>query len=414
MKNIKMEKLAIAGGKPVSVKQLKPMDWPPRDKATAKKLCEVYMSGKWSFNGTEEQAFVKEYAKFHGAKYGVFMVNGTVTLQCALAACGVGPGDEVIVPALTWLATSTAVNQIGAKTVFVDIDPLTLCLDPQKFKEAITPKTKAVIPVHLYGSNADLDVIISIAKKRGIFVIEDCAHAQGGKWKGRGLGSWGDIGSFSFQQSKTLSCGEGGICLTNDEKLAGLLYRLKHIGYAANTAQGKAASGPPAGLLCNNYRATEFQAVILRGQLKGLAKLIALYNRNALRLEKQLAGIPGLRVQARGRLAGPQSYYGWAVTFTDDVFAGIPFSSIQKAMTAEGLSTWGTYGPVYKHMLYNLPKNSAYRIANGKCPVAEGIASSKTAVLPHPWLGSDAATIDLIARIFAKIAGNADALRAVK
>ncbi|OGV59216.1 MAG: hypothetical protein A2X45_10825 [Lentisphaerae bacterium GWF2_50_93] len=413
MKNIKIEKLAVSGGKPVSLKQLKPMSWPPRDEATAKKLSEVYMSGNWSFNGTEEQAFSKEYAAFHGAKYGVFMFNGTVTLQCALAACGVGPGDEVIVPALTWLATSTAVNQIGAKTVFVDIDPLTLCMDPQKFKEAITPKTKAVIPVHLYGSTADLDAIISIAKKNGIFVVEDCAHAQGGKWKGRGLGSWGDVGSFSFQQSKTLSCGEGGICLTNDEKIAERLYRLKHIGYAANTAQGKAASGPPAGLICNNYRATEFQAVILRGQLRKLGKLIALYNRNAARLEKQIAGIPGLRVQSRGRLADPQNYYGWAVTFTDDVFAGIPFSRIQAAATAEGLPTWGTYGSVYKHMLWNLPK-SKYRIANGKCPVAEGISSTMTAVLPHPWLGSDATTIDSIAKIFAKIAGNADALRMMK
>ncbi|HBC89714.1 MAG TPA: DegT/DnrJ/EryC1/StrS family aminotransferase [Lentisphaeria bacterium] len=413
MKDIKMEKLAIAGGKPVSAEQLKPMAWPPRDKATAKRLNEVYMSGKWSFNGPEEQAFTKEFAAYHGAKYGVFMFNGTVTLRCALASCGVGPGDEVIVPALTFLATSTAVNQIGAKTVFADIDPLTLCMDPQKFKEAITSKTKAVIPVHLYGSNADLDAIISIARKRGIFVIEDCAHAQGGKWKGRGLGSWGDVGSFSFQQSKTLSCGEGGICLTNDEKLAGFLYRLKHIGYAANTAQGKAASGPPAGLICNNFRATEFQAVVLRGQLKKLDKLIGLYNRNALRLEKQLAGVPGLRIQTRGRLSGPQSYYGWAMAFEDEVFAGVPFNRIQEAAKAEGLPVGGTYGPVYKHMLWNLPK-STYRIANGKCPVAEGLASTKTAVLAHQWLGSDIATIDSIARIFAKIAANADALRKMK
>ena len=402
--------LALFGGEPVSRRPVQVPPYPPVSKATARKLANVYLSRRWSFNGPIEQQFAREYAAYHGAKHGIFMANGTVTLQCGLAACGVGRGDEVIVPALTWIATAMAPYYLGAKPVFVDIEPTTMCLDPAKFAAAITRRTRAVIPVHLYGGLADLDSILRIARKHKLAVIEDCAHMQGGKWRGRGVGSWGDVGSFSFQQSKTLPCGEGGICLTNDDKLADKLYRLKHIGYAANTTQGQAASGPEPGLICYNYRATDFQAVILRDDLPNLRDRIAGYNRSADRLARHLKGIPGIHVQARGKQASPQGYYAWMVMLDEGPAAQVPLARLREALAAEGAPVFtGTYGPVYKHMLWNL-RPGEYRIDGGSCPVSEDLATKRAIGVMHYLLGADKATIDVIGQALAKVLRNAAAL----
>ncbi len=403
------EKLAALGGQPVSVQPLQPPAFPPADETTAKRLSEVYLSRQWSFGGPEEKAFNAEFAQYHDAKHGIFMANGTVTLQCALGALGVGPSDEVIMPGLTWPATAMAALYVGATPVFVDVEPTTLCLDPQAFEAAITPQTKAVIPVHIYGGTADLEKILAIADKHNIAVVEDCAHAHGGKWNGRGLGSWGAVGSFSFQQSKTMASGEGGICLTNDDELAERIYRMKHIGYNLGTAQGKAAAGPPPGLQCHNFRGTDFQAVILRSQMEQIEERIATYNSNAAILEERLNALPGVRIQSRGRLVGPQSYYALAIILEDGPLGQLPLGTVQAALAAEGLSTGGTYGPVYQHVLFNAAPET-YRIANGSCPVSEGVATKNTLTLLHYWLGSDADTINAIGDIFEKVVAQADAL----
>jgi L-glutamine:2-deoxy-scyllo-inosose/3-amino-2,3-dideoxy-scyllo-inosose aminotransferase len=402
---LQMSKLAILGGKPVSETNVNKIAWPPISEKTGDKLKELYLSRKWSFNSPTEQEFEKAYAKYHGAKHGILMVNGTVTLECGLLALGVGRGDEVIIPALTWIATATAVRDVGAKPVFVDIEPTTLCMDPIKFEQAINSKTKAVIPVHLYGSMADLDKIIKIARKHKLGVLEDCAHMQGGIWNGRGAGSWGDVGSFSFQQSKTVSAGESGICLTNDDELADRLFRAKHIGYPNGAAQGGAKQGPPADLRCHNYRGTAFQAQILLDQVKGLKKLISTYNRSAAEIEKVAAGLKGVRVQGRGRLADPQGYYCLTLIFDAAPMKAIPVSTIIKALNAEGLPCGGTYGPVYSHLLFNMGK-SDYRIDGGSCPVAEGVGTRHSVCIPHQVLGNDRKTIRKIGSIITKVVEN--------
>ena len=402
-------KLAVCGGEPLFKEPLQRPAFPPTDEATAQALAQLYLSGNWSFGGPEENAFAEEYAAYHGARHGIFMANGTVTLQCALDALNVGEGDEVIVPGLTWLATATAVLSVGATPVFVDVEATTLCLDPQAFEAAITPQTRAVIPVHLYGSTADLDAILAIAKRHNIAVIEDCAHAQGGVWNGRGVGSWGAVGSFSFQQSKTLASGEGGLCLTNDDALAERIYRAKHIGYGPGVGQGKATGGPPQDLTCHNFRATEFQALILRSQLKHLKERIATYNRSAAILEERLESIEGLRPQARGHLADPQSYYAFGIIREGDL-TGIPLDVFQRAIHAEGLGIDATYGTVYHHSLFNIdPKR--YRIEGGRNAVAEDVAQHNTLTLLHPWLESDDDTLHKIADVLEKVANNAGALR---
>jgi dTDP-4-amino-4,6-dideoxygalactose transaminase len=405
-----IEKLAVLGGAPVCAQALEAPPFPPVDEDTARRLSELYLSRKWSFDGAEEKAFAAEFAEYHGAKHGVFMVNGTVTLQCALGALGVGAGDEVVVPAHTWMATAMAVLYVGATPVFADVERSTLCLDPEAFEAAITPRTKAVIPVHLYGSNADLERILEIAKRHGIAVVEDCAHGQGGKWNGRGLGSWGDVGSFSFQQSKTLAAGEGGICLTNDDELAERIYRMKHIGYNLGTGQGKADSGPPPGLRCHNFRATEFPALILRSQLKNLEERIETYNRSAAFLESRLNAIPDARVQSRGRLADPQSYYGFVIILDRGALSEIPMQNIVQALLAEGLPIGGIYGTVYNHILFNAAPEE-YRIAQNGCPVAEELGAVPILVLQHQWLESDEEPLEAIAAIFEKVLSQPDVLK---
>ena len=406
-------KLAIAGGIPISPSPLQVPEFPPVSEATAKRLREVYFSRRWSFHSPAEREFAQAYADYHDAKYGVFMANGTVTLHCALEALGVGCGDEVIVPALTWVATAMAVHYVGAKPVFVDGDPSTLCLDPIKAKAAITGKTKAIIPVHLYGSMADMDAFLTMGDCHGVAIIEDCAHMQGGKWNGRGVGSWGKVGSFSFQQSKTISSGEGGICITNDDEIAERLFRIKHIGYSSDDVQGEPQSGPPGGLVCHNFRATAFHAVILHEQLKALEGRIDRYGKNVEQLRRRLVEVPGLRIQMPGRLASPQGYYGLVILFDREPLAEVPLLGIIQALKAEGLNVGKTYGPVYRHQLYNMTADT-FRIEGGSCPVAEMVGTERAVVLSHPWLDSEKQIIDVIGNIFEKVAVNAEALKGLE
>ena len=356
-----------------------------------------------------EQEFENEFAKYHGTKYAIFMANGTTTLECSLAALGVGPGDEVIVPALTWMATALSAFYVGANPVIVDIDPKTLCMDPAAMEAAITPKTKAIIPVHVYGSTADLEKILAIADKHGIPVVEDCAHMQGGFWNGRGVGSWGKVGSFSFQQSKTMASGEGGICITSDPELAEKIYLLKHIGYSRGVKQGQARRAPE-GLICHNYRATAFQALILLEQLKGLHDLIETYGKHARLLTDLTKDIPGLRIQEPGRLANPQGYYSFHFIFDGEQYDGIDVKTIHAACAAEGLGIPnGTHGPVYHHPLFNL-KPGQFRFGTGNnCPVCEKIFP-RTLGVAHQVL-TDENTMIKLAEILHKVTSNLDELR---
>jgi len=404
-----MSQLAILGGEKLLREPVKVLTWPERNEQTAERLKEVYLSGDWSFNSLAEQQFEHEFAAYHGARHAVFMMNGTVTLECALQAVGVKRGDEVIVPALTWMATAMAAYYLGAVPVFVDIEPSTLCLDPARLEAAITSRTRAIIPVHLSGSTADLEKILAIADSHGIPVVEDCAHMQGGFWNKRGVGGWGKVGSFSFQQSKSLSCGEGGICITNDEELAKKLYLLKHIGYGRGLKQGEAVKAPE-GLICHNYRATAFQAVILSEQLKRLPDRIRRYNESARIMTEAISGISGVRVQSKGRLAEPQGYYCFHYIFDGEEFLDIPLKAIYDACTAEGVSVGNSsYGPVYKHNLFNLRAHE-YRIAAGSCPVSESLSPKRMLGVSHQTLYYRE-TAEQIGAVMRKVTSNLDELR---
>jgi len=404
-----MSKLALWGGTPVFQQTLDWRGfWPPVDAVTAQALQNLYYSREWTAFDGSEAAFVQAFAAHHGAKHGVFTVNGTVTLQIALAALGIGPGDEVIVAPLTWYSTALAVRHVGATPVFVDIEPDTLCIDPDKVEAAITDRTKAIMPVHAYGSMADMDLIMRIARDHDLKVIEDCAHMHGGMWDNKGIGTLGDIGSFSFQMCKTMSCGEGGICITNDPALAERMFQIKQIGYSSAAAIGQPTERPPRGLLCYNFRATAFHPLILHGQLKDLDARLVRYTHSVQYLQARLAGSTRLRFQAPGRRATRQGRFGWLMVFDDPAYADIPIATIQKALTAEGVPTGRAEGPMYDFMLFNL-KPQEYRI-DRPCSQTRHVCE-RTLWMLHPYLGMDRSDLEKIAVAIEKVLDNADELR---
>ncbi len=414
------EKLAILGGSP-ALGNVRSIQWPPRYRSTERELLQIYRRQYWSFNGPREKTFCAKFAAFQGAKHCVFMMNGTVTLEAALYTLGVGPGDEVIVPAITWIATAAAVVYVGARPVFVDVEPETLCLDPVRVDAAITPRTRAIIPVHLYGAMADMDALQAIAARHDLVIIEDCAHAHGGAWAGKGAGTLGRIGSFSFQESKPLACGEGGAVITDDDELASRLYRYKHIGYPPGPRPrlepGQRYS--PPGFVCRNYRATEFQAAILLGQMRTLRRNTA---RRAVAAERLRAGIdeiPGIRVQRPGRRADPQAYYMLVVTFQSAEFAGVSQAAIIRALTAEGLRAKPLYGTVYRHPLWNVaPENWGVASTGADqlgecCAVAEDV-SARSIGIAHQWLLQPPGVLDTTVDVFRKLHRDRDALRRIE
>lgn len=404
-----MSKIALLGGTPIFEKTLDFRSfWPPVDEATARKLQDLYFSGKWTAFDQAEPAFAKAFASYHDTQYGIFTINGTVTLQCALAAYGIGPGDEVIVSPLTWYATAIAVRHVGACPVFVDIKPDTLCINPEKIPAAITPRTKAIIPVHAYGSMADMDSIMAIAQRHGLRVIEDCAHMHGGIWRGRGIGSIGDVGSFSFQHSKTMSSGEGGICITNDAEAAERIFRMKQIGYARGDIPRHAESGPPPGLLCYNYRATAFHPVILEEQLRLLDSRLHRYSAVVGYLQDRLSRSTKIRFQVSEKGADRQGRFGWVLVFDDPAYQDIPVEVIQKAILSEGLPLTRAEGPIYSFILFNL-RPDEYRI-NEPCSVTESTCQRALLML-HAFLGLDDNHISKIAEVIEKVIASTDELR---
>ena len=226
-------------------------------------VIEAVKSGWISSKGKFILEFEEKIARYCGVKYGVATSNGTTALHLALVALGIGPGDEVIVPTLTFIATANAVRYTGAKPVFVDSHPDYWCIDPEKIEEKITPRTKAIIPVHLYGHPADMAPIMDIARKHSLYVIEDAAEAHGAEYKGRKVGSFGDISCFSFYGNKIITTGEGGICLTNDEKLAERMRILRDHGMNPDKRYWHDVMG-------FNYRMTNLQAAVGVAQLKKL------------------------------------------------------------------------------------------------------------------------------------------------
>lgn len=332
-----MSNLALLGGNPERTKPFP--TWPPVTDPAKEALAGALAEGVWSAaDGPRKVELERRFAEYHDARFGVAVSNGTVSLQIALAALDIGSGDEVIVPGYTFLATASSVLTMSALPVFVDIDPETACMDPAAVEAAITERTKAIMPVHLGGHTADLDALLEISTRHGIPLIEDAAQAHGASWNGRRVGSFGSFGSFSFQASKNMTGGEGGMLTTNDENLADLAWSFHHCG------RSRSGKWYDHAILGANHRLTEFQAALLLVQLDTADAEFARRERGAAILDRELAQIEGIRPLGRDSRCTGHAHHLYQLRYDAAAFGGVPRDRFIQALRAEGIPCSGGYG----------------------------------------------------------------------
>jgi dTDP-4-amino-4,6-dideoxygalactose transaminase len=341
-----MTDLAINGGTPV--RSASYPEWPKGDKREIDAVTDVIRSGDWGgfpepgrYAGRFEEAF----AAYQGAQHGVLMANGTITMEVALKALGIGWGDEVIVPALTFAATAYAAIAAGALPVFVDVTTATWCIDPDLVEAAITPQTRAIMPVHLGHHMADMDRIMEIANNHDLAVVEDCAHAHGQQWQGRGAGCIGNFGSFSHQSSKILTAGEGGTLLTNDGDLTRRAHSIIDCGRAKDPEEKEFTFGA-------NYRLGELHAALLVVAMERFPAQQAERAENGALFEELVAQVPGVRVMPVDSRVTRWSFYNYILAIDPDSFAGRTNGIVCAAMESEGIPAEVQYPPMSRYELF--------------------------------------------------------------
>ncbi|MDQ3784629.1 MAG: DegT/DnrJ/EryC1/StrS family aminotransferase [Actinomycetota bacterium] len=399
----------VLGGHPGSSND--PPDWPIWGQRERDQLTRVLESGWWAFEGPAEAEFERRFAELQTARHGLCVANGTVALQLALEALDIGVGEEVIVPGFTWQATAAAVVDVNAMPILVDADPETYCPDPSAIEDAITTKTKAIIVVHLYDSLSDMDRILEIAARHDLHVVEDCAHSHGSQWNGRGVGSVGDIGTFSFQSSKTLTAGEGGFVTTNDKLLFERLYSLRNCGRPRKTAMS-----PTHSVQSGNYRMTEWQSAILLAQLERFEEQMKTKERNAAILDSNLERIPGIKPMRRDRQVTRRNLYAYVFRYAEEEWQGLSCRAFRKAMTDEtGLEFGAPYRPLNMSSLYRPQTKRRHHLSDqywealdpGKhsLPVAEHAYRHEAVRVLHQNLLSDSRGISKIPEAVERLRG---------
>ncbi|MDE2855647.1 MAG: DegT/DnrJ/EryC1/StrS family aminotransferase [Chloroflexota bacterium] len=335
-----MPTLAIQGGKPAKTKPFPA--WPIYDEREREALNEVLESRVWwRTPGTKTLAFEREFAAYHQAKHGIAVTNGTHALEVSLAALGIGPGDEVIVPNATFVATASAVLFAGALPVLVDVSADSYCIDPELAEAAITENTKAIIAVHMGGRPADLDQLTAVAQKHGVALLEDAAHAHGSEWRGRKVGTFGIGGTFSFQASKTMTAGEGGMIISNDDDFEGLARSTHDCG----RLPGKWFYDHF--IYGSNYRLSEWQGAVLLAQLTRLDEQTARRHQNGRLLDGALSEIPGVTPQSHDRRITRNGHYAYIFHYDKRAFAGVDTDRFVAALEAEGIPTQAPYPPLH-------------------------------------------------------------------
>lgn len=346
-----MSDLALLGGPQAKTKPFPA--WPVYDDRERQALGDVLESGVWwRTPGTQTLRFEQRFAQAHGARHGIAVTNGTAALEVVMLALGIQPGDEVIVPDYTFFATASAVLCAGALPVMVDIRPETSCLDPELVAAAITPRTKAIVAVHLGGHPADLDALGALAKQHGLPLVEDCAHAHGSSWRGQPVGSHGIAGTFSFQMGKLMTAGEGGIVVTNDdafERAARSVHdcgRLPGEWFYSHFQHG------------SNYRLSEWQGAILNVQLERFEDQAARRHAAGRWLDERLAKLPGITPQTLDPRCTRNGQYAYIFDYDPSAYGGLPFAKFAQAVEAEGIPRQAAYPPVHALDLF---RNGAYR-----------------------------------------------------
>ncbi len=377
--------LAINGGAPVRTDPFPP--WPEFDEEAIQSAAAVLRSGRVNYwTGEEGRAFEREFGDFIGCKYAIALANGTVALELALYCLGIGSGDEVIVPSRTFIATASCAVMRGATPVVADIDRDSGNLTAETIEKVITPRTKAIIVVHLAGWPCEMDSILELARRRGIAVIEDCAQAHGARYRGRSVGSFGDMSAFSFCQDKNMTTGgEGGMLLTNDRKLWELGWSFKDHGKSFDAVYER--SHPPGYRFVHesfgtNWRLTEAQSAIGRVLLKKLPAMVEKRRRNAAFLTAEFSRIPALRVVQPSEDFF-HCYYKYDVYVRPErLRAGWDRNRIVEAISAEGVPCMaGTCSEIYLERAFPESMRPPHRL-----PVARELGETSLMFKVHPTL----------------------------
>ncbi|MBD3350663.1 MAG: aminotransferase class I/II-fold pyridoxal phosphate-dependent enzyme [Candidatus Lokiarchaeota archaeon] len=342
-------------------------EWPQYDEEDIKAVSDVVKSGKWWIGapavhiGENGWKFQEEFGEMQESKYTFACTNGTHAIEIALSALDIGLGDEVICPVTSFVATASAIVATNAVPIFCDVHPETFNIDHRKIEELITERTKAIVPVHLGGMPCQMDEIVKIAEKHNLRVVEDSAHSHGSRFKGKRLGNWGDVGTFSMQASKVLTSGEGGCVICNDDDVADAIYSYLDAGrkpgeyFYDHYVYG------------SNYRIPELCAALLRTQLKKFPAQHKKRNENGPYLRDILDEIDGITCQKRSNDVDECGYYVFPVKFDPDKFGGITKKEFYQYLNDHGIPTDDDYPPMHQLGLFKnvkLKKGIDYSNAN--------------------------------------------------
>ncbi|MDE0316069.1 MAG: DegT/DnrJ/EryC1/StrS family aminotransferase [Candidatus Poribacteria bacterium] len=400
--------LAISGGTPVrNIKTHPWQSWPSNtsDEWESKiepLLREVYLSGNEGSGGAMIPRFCEQYAQYSGTNYALFMPHGTDSISAALAGAldldGFSDGGEVIVPNYTFVATASAVLERNCTVAFVDVCPDTFTIDPDAVEAAIRPETRAILPVHLGGHPADMGALQEIAQRHQLKIIEDCAQAHGAEYQTKKVGSLSDVGAFSFQASKNLTSGEGGMVTTNDKDIHDRVCAFMNVGRAPGGARWEY---PRLGW---NYRPSEYLAAILSVRLELLEEQTNLRNRNASYLSNALEAIAGITPPELAKWVTKHGYHLYCMKYNPEGFGGKSRQEFVNALSAEGIPcSIGYRSPLseepgmahvaekYPHLIRSLP-----------CPNAELVCEQSVWLFQNLLLGSESdmdQVVDAITKI---------------
>lgn len=381
-----MDKLAIDEGKPVRTKPFAP--WPYFEKDEIEAVSAVLKSGKVNYwTGEEGRLFEQEFAAFTGCKYAVAVANGTVALELALYALGIGPGDEVIVTSRTFIASASCAVMRGAVPVMADVDPVSQNITAETIREVITPRTKAIICVHLAGWPCDMDPILELAREKGLFVIEDCAQAHGATYKGRPVGSMGDAAAFSFCQDKIMTTGgEGGMLTTNSREVWERAWSFKDHGKSYEAVYHR--QHPPGFRWLHesfgtNWRMTEMQSAVGRVVLRKLPEWVEIRRRNAAILSQRFSKIPALRVTEPPEEVGHAYYKYYVFIRPERLKEGWDRDRVMTAVCAEGIPCFsGSCSEIYLEKAF---EKEGLRPPK-RLKVAKELGETSLMFLVHPTL----------------------------
>jgi 3-amino-5-hydroxybenzoate synthase len=393
-----MEELAINGGKPAKRKPFP--DWPIYDDRERVAVTSVLESRQWwRVTGSQVNQFEREFAQYQKAQHALAVTNGTQAIELALSALDIGRGDEVIVPDFSFISTASAVLCVNAVPVFVDVKPDTYCLDPDAIEAAITPRTRAIMPVHMAGHVADMDAISDVARRHGLVVIEDAAHAHGADWNGRRVGTFGVGSIFSFQAGKLMTAGEGGLILSNDGEF------IERCFLYGSCGRPKMDRTYQHCLLGTNCRMPELPAAVLRAQLARMDEQIERREANAALLDRLLSDVPGILPQGRDPRVTRHPHYMMMFRYDAAAFGGLPRQQFVDRLIAEGVPAFVAYlaihrTPVFRHRSFGprwrpddplLPDYT-----NVHCPVADDISDNVVWLHHRVLLGDKQDVVELV------------------